>query len=67
MAKNSAIVRSAKSGQFVLRSDRGEKISAVEGMKLSERMSTILSESRERGLNGDERRALIREQALRKK
>jgi hypothetical protein len=61
------VVRSAKRGQFVLSSDRGEKISAVEGMKLSPRMSTILKESRERGLSGDERRTLIREQAHRKK
>lgn len=61
------VVRSAKSGQFVLSSDRGEKISAVEGMKLSPRMGTILKESRERGLSGDEHRTLIREQAHRKK
>ncbi|MEP6566960.1 MAG: hypothetical protein ABJB10_17640 [Mesorhizobium sp.] len=61
------VVRSAKSGQFVLSSDRGEKISAVEGMKLSPRMGIILKESRERGLSGDERRTLIRELAHSKK
>lgn len=61
------VVHSAKSGQFVLSSDRGEKISAVEGMKLSPRMHTLLKDSRERGLSGDERRTLIREQAHSKK
>jgi hypothetical protein len=57
----------SKNGQFVLTSDKGEKISAVEGLKLSQRMGRILRESRARGLSGDERRALIREQAHRKK
>ncbi|OWK19603.1 hypothetical protein AJ88_40675 [Mesorhizobium amorphae CCBAU 01583] len=67
MKKSTATARSATSARFVLSSGRGEKISAVEGMKLSPRMSTILTESRERGLSGEERRALIREQVLRKK
>lgn len=58
--------RSAKCGQFVLSSRRGEKISAVEGMKLSPRMGRILSESRERGLSGDERRSLIKKQVSEK-
>ncbi|RRI05931.1 hypothetical protein EH240_05200 [Mesorhizobium tamadayense] len=59
--------RSSKIGKFILTSDKGEKISAVEGLKLSQRMSTILRESRARGLSGDERRKLIKEQAHRKK
>ena len=67
MKKSPTVVRLAQNGQFILNSGRGEKISAVEGMKLSPRMGNILRESRERGLNGDERRALIREQAHRKK
>jgi hypothetical protein len=67
MIKSSKVVRSTKNGQFILSSGRGEKISAVEGMKLSHRMGDILRESRERGLSGDERRTLIREQAHRKK
>ncbi|WJI75734.1 MULTISPECIES: hypothetical protein [unclassified Mesorhizobium] len=46
---------------------QGRKISAVEGLKLSQRMGFILKESRERGLSGDERRALIKDQVTRKK
>ncbi|MDX8531365.1 hypothetical protein RFM41_04000 [Mesorhizobium sp. VK25A] len=67
MKKSHAIVHSGQNSQFVLTSDRGEKISAVEGLKLSRRMAKILKESRARGLTGDERRALIKEQASRKK
>lgn len=63
---NSKIGRSAKSGQFVLSSDRGAKISAVEGMKLTTRMANTLKEGTSRGLSGDERRTLIKEQ-IRKK
>jgi len=65
MKKNPA--RSVQNGQFILTSDRGEKISAVEGLRLSHRMAAILRESRARGLSGDERRTLIKEQASRKK
>jgi hypothetical protein len=53
-------------GSFVLSSRRGEKISAVEGMVLSSRMRKILSESRESGLTGDERRALVKQQVSKK-
>jgi len=67
MKKSHTVIRSGQNGQFVLTSDRGEKISAVEGLRLSRRMATILTESRARGLTGDERRALIKEQASRKK
>ena len=55
--------RSSKTGRFVLSSDRAEKISAVEGMHLSERMRAVLERSSREGLSGDERRALIRKQA----
>ncbi len=41
----------------MLTRERGEKISAVEGLKLSPRMQAILSRP---GLTGDQRRALIR-------
>lgn len=58
--------RSAKTGQFVLSSRKGEKISAVEGMKLSSRMGKILTEGRARGLSGDEQRALIMRQVAKK-
>lgn len=63
---NSKIGRSAKTGQFVLSSSRGAKISEVEGMKVSARMGQILTDSAKRGLKGDERRTLIKEQ-IRKK
>ncbi|TRC95480.1 hypothetical protein FJV77_16100 [Mesorhizobium sp. WSM4306] len=67
MKKSPAVARSTEIGQFVLTSDKGEKISAVEGLKLSQRMGAILRDSRARGLSGDERRTLIREQASSKK
>lgn len=44
----------------MLTRSKGEKISAVEGMKLTERMERILDRSG--GLSGDERRFLIKEQ-----
>lgn len=46
---------------WTLTSKRGERISAVEGMKLTPRMSTVLAESR--GKTGDERRTLVKELA----
>ncbi|TPK67546.1 hypothetical protein FJ930_23155 [Mesorhizobium sp. B2-4-15] len=58
---------SAKTGQFVLTRARGEKISAVEGMKLSPRMSEVLSQGARHGLSGDERRSLIKEEIRKKK
>lgn len=58
--------RSVQTGQFVLTSGRGEKISAVEGMKVTTRMGQILTQSSQRGMTGDERRTLIKEQ-IRKK
>ncbi|MER8746812.1 hypothetical protein NKH54_27695 [Mesorhizobium sp. M1004] len=67
MKKSTSSHRPTQNGQFVLTSGRGEKISAVEGLKLSQRMGIILKESRERGLSGDERRALIKDQVTRKK
>ncbi|TIS98063.1 hypothetical protein [Mesorhizobium sp.] len=64
---NSRIGRSAKTGRFVLTSARGEKISAVEGMKLSPRMAKVLNQGARHGLSGDERRSLIKEEIRKKK
>lgn len=58
--------REVKSGQFVLSSKRGERISAVEGMHLTPRMRDVISTTASRGMSGDERRTLIKEQ-IRKK
>ncbi|MBZ9676339.1 hypothetical protein [Mesorhizobium sp. ES1-1] len=63
---NSRTGRSAKTGHFLLGSSRGAKISEVEDLKVSARMGRILTESASRGLLGDERRTLIKEQ-IRKK
>lgn len=62
MKNKVATSRPRKTGQFVLTRDRGEKISAVEGLKLSPRMRAILRDSDAKGLSGDERRALILKQ-----
>lgn len=66
MKKAAAIVRTAKTEEFVLSSRKGERISAVEGLKLSPRMAAVLDESRELGLNGDERRTLVKKQISKK-
>jgi len=58
--------RSAKSGQFVLSSKRGEKISAVEGLRLSDRMGKTVKQVAGSMLSGDQRRTLVKE-TLRKK
>ena len=55
----SRITRSAKSGRFVLTRAKGEKISAVEGMKLTGRMKRIL----DLPASSEERRSLIKTQA----
>ncbi|MER8866891.1 hypothetical protein NKI19_24825 [Mesorhizobium sp. M0751] len=65
MKKTTTVARKAKTGQFTLSSRKGEKISAVEGMKLSPRMGAILKESRERGLSSDEQRRLVKKQISR--
>lgn len=62
--KNKVVTsRRSRAGQFVLTRDKGEKISAVEGLKLSPRMGAVMKEGDAKGLSGDERRALIKEQA----
>lgn len=67
MKDKSHTARSVKSGQYVLTSKRGEKFSAVEGLKLSGRMATVVrAASTGRQLSSDERRTLVKE-TLRKK
>ncbi|MDG4883817.1 type II toxin-antitoxin system RelB/DinJ family antitoxin [Mesorhizobium sp. WSM4884] len=62
--KNKVVAsRQSRAGKFVLTRDKGEKICAVEGLKLSPRMGAALKEGDAKGLSGDERRALIKEQA----
>jgi len=58
--------RAVQSGRFVLTSERGEKISAVEGLTLSPRMAATLRQGAAQGLSGDERRALVLETLRRK-
>lgn len=53
--------RAVQSGRFVLTSELGDKISAVEGLTLSPRMAAILRQGAAQGLSGDERRALVLE------
>lgn len=50
---------------FVLNSERGKTLGAIEGMSLSIRMESLLRQSKERGLSGDQSRALIRAEAKR--
>lgn len=58
--------RAARTGQFILTSARGEKISAVEGLTLSGRMAAALSQGTAQGLSGDQRRAMVLETLRRK-
>jgi uncharacterized membrane protein YebE (DUF533 family) len=60
------IERKAKSDGFVLTRERGERISAVEGMTLTPRMTDLLERGVREGLSGDETRALIRQAARRR-
>jgi hypothetical protein len=57
--------RGTTKSSWTLTSTRGERISAVEGMKLTPRMATALAESR--GKTGDERRTLVKEQLAKTK
>jgi len=49
--------------RFVLNRSRGEKISAVEGMRLTERMKRVLDRGANAGLSGEELRSTIRKHA----
>jgi hypothetical protein len=54
------VVRSAKTGEFVLTKSRGAKISAIEGLTLSPRMAETLAFGTRKGLTGNELRAAIK-------
>ena len=61
MAKQKTVAKGAKSGKFVLGSDRFAKISEVEGIKLTSAMKKRASDARSKGLTAEEyRRAIIR-------
>jgi hypothetical protein len=61
MAKQKKAAKGAKSGRFVLGTDRFAKISEVEGIKLTPAMKKRASDARSKGLTGEEyRRAIIR-------
>jgi hypothetical protein len=66
MKRYSKFLRAKEKSGFVLGRRTAEKISAVEGMSLSSRMRKILDEAPERELSGDERRLLIKAQALKR-
>jgi hypothetical protein len=51
--------KGAKSGRFVLGSDRFAKISEVEGIKLTPAMKRRASDARSKGLTAEERRWTI--------
>jgi hypothetical protein len=59
MAKKLMMRRDAKTGQLLSR-NAAEKISAVEGLVLSERMRNLMAEGDRVGLTGDARREHIR-------
>jgi hypothetical protein len=61
MAKRTTIAKDAKTGRFVLGSDRFAKISEVEGIRLTTEMKKRASEARNKGLSAEEyRRSIIR-------
>jgi len=61
MTKQKNVAKGAKSGRFVLGSDRFAKISEVEGIKLTPAMKKRASDARSKGLSAEEyRHAIIR-------
>jgi hypothetical protein len=61
MAKRKNIAKDAKTGRFVLGSDRFAKISEVEGIHLTTAMKERASEAQIKGLSAEEyRRTIIR-------
>lgn len=61
MAKQKDLARDAKTGRFLLGSDRFAKISEVEGIRLTTAMKKRASEAQSKGLTPDEyRRSIIR-------
>jgi hypothetical protein len=59
MASNGRISRDSKTGRFVLGRDRFEKISEVEGIKLSAASKKRAEEFDRRGISAAERRSAI--------
>jgi hypothetical protein len=59
MAKRKDIAKDAKTGRFVLGSDRFAKISEVEGIRLTPEMKKRANEAKSKGLTADEYRQTI--------
>jgi hypothetical protein len=59
MAKRKDIAKDAKTGRFVLGSDRFAKISEVEGIRLTPEMKKRANEAKSKGLTADEYRETI--------
>jgi hypothetical protein len=59
MAKRKDIAKDAKTGRFVLGSDRFAKISEVEGIRLTPEMKNRANEAKSKGLTADEYRQTI--------
>lgn len=64
--KDAKLMRSAKTGQFVLTTKRGEKFSAVEGLKTTPRVAATVKAMAATSLSSADRRAQVKD-ALRKK
>jgi hypothetical protein len=61
MTKQKNVAKGAKSGRFVLGSDRFAKISEVEGIRLTAAMKKRASNAQSKGLTAEEyRRTIIR-------
>jgi len=61
MTKQKNVAKGAKSGRFVLGSDRFAKISEVEGIRLTAAMKKRASDAQSKGLTAEEyRRTIIR-------
>jgi hypothetical protein len=61
MTKQKNVAKGAKSGRFVLGSDRFAKISEVEGIRLTAAMRKRASDAQSKGLTAEEyRRTIIR-------
>ena len=64
MSRESKNRRSAVSARWSVK--RAEKVSAIEGLHLSERMARTFKVASEKGMSGDDTRALIRSKFARK-
>jgi hypothetical protein len=59
MAKRNNVITDAKTGRFVLGSDRFAKISEVEGIRLTPEMKKRANEAKSKGLTAEEYRHTI--------